>query len=464
MRALPPIVQEFSRYFSRAGYQIYLVGGAVRSLVMGTEPKDWDFASDARPEQVIPLFKKVIPTGQAHGTVTVLFRGMQFEVTTFRIDGNYSDHRRPDSVSYSSSILEDLKRRDFTMNAMAIELPGKKFLDPHQGRADIRKKIIRTVGNPMLRFREDALRIMRALRFTSLLGFQIEAETFGAMKLEAANLAGVSVERFRDEFLHLCSGSYCLPALEMGIESAAFDPWLPELREAHDFDGTGEEHSLVRHFFRTLAQIQTYLPENGGSLEKQSLLLAALFHDIAKPRTFTKEPEGKVSFRGHDELGASICENILRRLKLPKKVIEGSCHLIRHHMFDHRIANNPPAVRRLIARVGRENIHDLLRLRRADILAKVEGRIAGSYLPSLEDLDRLLQAVQEELEGASFTLKDLRLDGNILMEKLEIPPGPILGAILQELLQTVIDDPLMNEEERLLKLARNLWMERKGRS
>ena len=445
---LPKQIREFADQFLQAGYQIFLVGGAVRSIALGSRPKDWDFATDALPTEVVSLFRKVIPTGQAHGTVTVLYGGQSFEVTTFRIDGTYTDMRRPDTVRFSTSIEQDLMRRDFTMNAMAVRFPSGDFLDPHGGRSDIAARTIRTVGNPAVRFSEDALRIMRGLRFASQLGFSIEPATLGAMEAAAGTLRGVSVERFRDEFLKLLAGKGCVDALLLGQRMGLFRPWIPELDRAAEFRGSEDGQNLLVH----LGSTAVHLKETGDL----ALVLAGLFHDIEKPATYTVAEDGRVRFPRHDEFGAQTTEKILRRLKLPNRVIEDAKLLVRNHMYDHKISDNPRAIRRFISRVGGDMAKRLIALRQADILGK--GKSADS-LRVLHGFSFEVERILDQ-EKPPLTLGDLQIDGHIMMKELGIPGGRVIGSILNELLEAVLDDPSLNRPEHLKMLAKNIWHDR----
>jgi len=438
---IPANIHEFSYHFTRSGYKLYLVGGAVRNFALNIQPKDWDFATDATPDQVMRIFKKVIPTGIDHGTVTVLFKQQSYEVTTLRIDGDYTDNRRPDVVTFTSLIQEDLARRDFTINAMAYCIDSTSFHDPFGGLADIDKKLIRTVGNPDLRFQEDSLRIMRGARLSSQLGFSLEEKTKNSMKALSSNLHNVSAERYRDELQKIITSANPCLGLVCCKEISAFNYWLPEFLETND--------SLFYHLIGTLDVLQK-VPGHFPLY----VLLAGLFHDIAKPRCLTISDQGDIHFPRHDQIGSEMTRQILERLKFPKKIIEKSCYLISQHMFDHRLYQNPSAMRRFLSNHGYETTKELISLRIADIQSK-------NSKPTIAIEEVLLFA--DEIENQhktyknNFTLKDLHINGKDLIQILGIKSGKLIGVILDELLESVIDDPELNSKEKLLDISIKIY-------
>lgn len=462
--SIPHVVQKFSSIFWEAGYELYLVGGAVRNLVLGRRPSDFDFATSARPEEVKSLFKRVIPTGIAHGTVTVNFMKHSFEVTTYRVDGEYTDNRRPDSVTFSRNLTEDLERRDFTMNAMAVHPITGEVYDPFDGRADLARRLIRTVGRPEKRFSEDALRLMRALRFSAQLGFEIEEAALAQLSALAPTVSHVSVERFRDEFLKILEAASPGAAIRRGVSTRVFQTWLPEL----DLFGYSRDgFNLLDHSIATLEA----LPDGAAV----GLRLAAFFHDIGKAlcegfmgdgaRSETGEPAAdgggvaedaatsQPDYRNHEGLGADLVFKLLERLKLPNKLRDETVHLVRHHMFDQRIHDKPAAVRRFINRVGRDSVYDLLILRQADIQGKNRAATAA-----FENIRHLEAAVARELATGKTTIRreDLAIDGNALMD-IGIPRGRSIGIVLEELLEACLDDPELNTRERLAQIAKNIY-------
>ena len=442
---VPSRIKDFCSVFNNSGFSCYLVGGAVRNLIRGIKPADYDFATDALPEQMISIFKKVIPTGIEHGTVTVLFKGMQFEVTTFRIDGDYSNSRHPDRIEFSSSIYEDLERRDFTINSMAYDPVKDILLDPHDGKKDLKRKLIKAIGDPVKRFSEDGLRVLRGCRFASQLDFEIEEKTLSGIKDQGFRLEYISAERIRDEIIKILMSDipskaffimkdtdilkYIIPELERGIGV--------EQREMHLFDVF--EHSLYSADFA----------------EKDLVIrLAALLHDIGKPDSLEIR-DGTRTFYNHDRISAEKASVILKRLKFPKAVEKQAVHLIREHMFNYTEDWTDSALRRLIARVGKENIKDLIRLRYAD-RAGMRGK-AFECITDRSFISRINSILEKE---NAFSIKNLAVNGNILSEEAGIPKGPVMGSVLDFLLEAVLDDPEMNEKSRLIKLARNFYKER----
>jgi tRNA nucleotidyltransferase/poly(A) polymerase len=439
----------FAKRFREAGHRLYLVGGAVRNLQLRREPVDFDFATDATPDEVMSIFTRVVPTGVQHGTVTVLFKGGQYEVTTFRTESGYSDGRHPDSVSFASTIEEDLGRRDFTINAMAVELPSGELEDPYNGREDLRRGVIRAIGEPRERFREDGLRLLRAVRFAAQLDFRIDEPTFIAMRSEARRLAQVAKERIRDELEKSLVSDHPAGALRLLKEGELLPYTLPELTETIGrSQGSDSEYDLFEH----TAQVTRFVPA------KLELRLAALFHDVAKAWTLVETEDGRLAFPDHDRLSAEVAEERLRELRFPNRVVEAVAHLVRHHMFGYSSEYGDGALRRMISRVGEEAVQDLITLRRADVAGK-----RGKPVP-LRDMDELQDRLGRLIsEDTALSRKDLAVDGRDLMEEAGIPAGPTLGQVLDLLLEAVLDDPEMNDRERLIALARNLYRERIAR-
>jgi poly(A) polymerase/tRNA nucleotidyltransferase (CCA-adding enzyme) len=454
MLNIPGVLKRFSEPFLRQGFQCYLVGGAIRDMLLGRRLTDFDIATDALPAEVQGLFRRVIPTGIKHGTVTVLFQGTRFEVTTFRIEAEYLDGRRPDSVVFTPSIEEDLKRRDFTINAMAYDLARRRLLDPHGGRRDLRRGILRAIGQPLERFMEDGLRPVRACRFAAQFGFAIEPETFAAIPRSLDTVRKVSSERIREELVRLLAApepsigfrllhrsgllALLLPELEAGsgVEQRGRQPGTPAL---HCFDVL--EHSL--------RSCDAAPPDN------LVVRLAALLHDIGKPVTLERTESGDLKFHGHELASTELAEGLLRRLRFSNEIIRRTCHLVRHHMFNYTEQWSDAAVRRLAARVGEDNLPDLLALRRADQIGTCGD---ASPSPSLAAFEKRLEQV---LAGShALSLKDLAVDGEEIMSALGLPPGPQIGVILSQLLESVLADPALNEREKLLEIARRFYAQR----
>ena len=446
------VLKDFYSHFEHAGFKAYLVGGAVRDIFLHKKPHDFDVATNATPQDVIKLFRTVIPTGFEHGTVTVHFEGLEIEVTTFRTESGYSDGRHPDSVNYAATIEEDLSRRDFTINAIASDLKNGKIVDPFCGRKDIKRKIIRTVGNAHERFMEDGLRPVRCIRFASKLGFSIEKYTFSELSESdiKKKISSISIERFRDEFEKILACEKPSSGLKLLMQTGMMEIFIPEFlkcngcvqsdeRGFHDFD-------VLTHLFYSC---------DGAPKDKLNVRLAALFHDIGKPDT-KKIIDENITFYNHEKIGAEIAKDILVRLKFPNAVVENVCHLIREHMFNYTPDWTVPAVRRFIIRVGQENLEDLFDLRLADMYGMHNVPIVYKYNTAINLLVELKDRIAGELEKKNaLSLKDLAIDGNDLIQA-GFEKGKKLGLILNHLLDCVIEDPQMNTREKLLEVAASI--------
>ncbi|MBT3273737.1 MAG: HD domain-containing protein [Spirochaetales bacterium] len=438
---LPRIVRELGKEFENAGYEAYLVGGAVRNLLRKERPSDFDIATNALPEQVSAIFRRVIPTGIKHGTVTVFFREHQFETTTFRTENAYSDLRRPDSVHFVPTIEEDLKRRDFTINSMAVHAVNGTITDPHNGQDDLKSGIIRAVGDPFERFSEDGLRLLRACRFACQLNFSIEASTLSAMRAQKDTIRSISAERVRDELNKILASDQ--PSLGfLTMESAGLlEIILPELSLGRGVTQKGT------HIFDVLDH--SLYTADGAPKKFLHLRLAALFHDIGKPSAKKQLEDGTVVFHNHDLISAKISSQILTRLKYPKAVEKKVAHLIKNHMFFYEDDWSDAAVRRFLRRIGIENVEDLFALRIADGFGMKRKIPSGLSIKQLHTrIDSVLQ------EQSVLSIRDLAVGGNDLVQDAGIPKGPIMGIVLDYLLETVIDDPSQNSREHLLRIAR----------
>lgn len=458
---IPVILQKMNNIFEKNGFKAYLVGGAVRDMFMNKEASDWDVATDATPEQVISAFKKVIPTGIAHGTVTVHFMGEEIEVTTFRIEQGYSDGRHPDKVSYASDIEEDLSRRDFTMNAIAVSLKDGSIVDPFNGKADIKNKVIRSVGNPLERFNEDGLRPIRAIRFASQLGFEIETNTLQAISNEKVlqKTSTISIERFRDELVKLLKSPKPSVGLKLLESTNIMKLFLPELLE-----GRNCIQNDVRgyHVFDVLDH--NFYSCDGAPVHKVNVRLAALLHDIGKPasKVVRVTDEGEIyNFFSHEKYSETIARKLLTKLRFSNNEINNVCHLIENHMFHYEESWSDAAIRRFVVRVKPENIEDLIDLRLADMYGKYNMPIQikeSNACDLLIQLQDRIKKIQEE--NSAFTLKSLAVSGKDLME-IGIPSGRLVGKILDSLLETVLDDPKQNSKDVLLNIAKNLYEQMK---
>lgn len=446
------VLKDFNSHFEDAGFKAYLVGGAVRDIFLHKKPHDYDVATNATPQDVMKLFKVVIPTGFEHGTVTVHFKGLEIEVTTFRTESGYSDGRHPDSVKYAATIEEDLARRDFTINAIAADLKNGKIVDPFSGRRDIKKKIIRTVGKAHDRFMEDGLRPVRCVRFACKLGFSIEKCTYLELfDIDVQNkIRSISIERFRDEFEKILACPKPSLGLKLLEESGMLAIFIPEF-----LAGRGCVQSDQRGFHDFDVLDHLYYACDGAPLEKANVRLAALFHDIGKPAA-KKIIDGNITFYNHEKIGAQLTKQILTRLKYPNAVIDDVCHLIEEHMFNYESNWTVPAVRRFIIRVGQEHLEDLFDLRLADMYGMHNQPIEYKYSATINLLVELKDRIALELEkNNAMSLKDLAINGRDLIDA-GFEPGKKLGLILNHLLDCVIEDPGMNTKEKLLAVASSL--------
>jgi tRNA nucleotidyltransferase (CCA-adding enzyme) len=439
---IPPLVKKVIRKIRQNGFEAYLVGGAVRDLLLGRGRGDFDITTNAKPAKIMKIFAKTVPTGIKHGTVTVIEHGRSFEVTTYRKEGKYSDSRRPDSVKFISNLKEDLSRRDFTINAMAYDVDSNLLIDPFSGKKDLQGKTIRTVGNPLKRFREDALRPIRAARFAAALGFKVEPKTLFAMGCVLKKIAKISSERIRDELLKILESNKPSIGLNLLKESGILRTIMPELAEAEGFDQGGlHDFDLLTHSF---------LAADNAPKSQPLLRFAALMHDIAK--TQTRIIDGKnYHFYGHDSLGATETKRIMKRLKFSNKDIEYVVSLIRNHMFNYNSYWKDSALRRLLARTGKDNIDDLLKLREADARACGRNRKPGAEFYQLK---RRIKKVKSE--DLALKVTDLPVNGNDVMKTLGIGPGKVVGDILKQLLEIVMDDKSKNSRPKLLKMIKSL--------
>jgi putative nucleotidyltransferase with HDIG domain len=442
-----PILKEAAALFDARGRELCLVGGAVRDMLRGKKAQDWDLATDALPEEVADIFRKaqprgsVIPTGIKHGTVTVLYKGQSMEITTYRTESVYTDGRRPDTVQYASSIEEDLSRRDFTMNAVALRLPNAKKIDPFGGEKDIKANIIRCVGDPAARFAEDGLRPLRAVRFAAQLSGKLDPLTLAAIPRALETCAKVSAERVRDEIEKIIASDKPSSAFLLMEQTGLLKLFLPELAACRGIDQKGFhrfdvlEHSLLACDYAAKKQYP------------QEVRIAALLHDIGKTTTRIIHEDGIWTFYQHEAESKKMAHSILVRLRWPNALIDSVCHLVKEHMFHYTDEWSDAAVRRFIARVGEENLAMVYQLRRADAYATAAVEARPDFLVGLADrVDKILE------EKQAFSLKDLAINGKDLID-MGIKPGKTIGIILGELLETVLDDPAQNTRETLLEIA-----------
>ncbi len=442
----PPILAVVTRLRQR-GFDAFLVGGCVRDMVLGTRPKDYDVATNAVPDQVERLFKKVIPTGKQHGTVTVLMPGAAVEVTTFRTEGEYLDARRPSRVEFRTHLEDDLSRRDFTINAMAFDPIARQLRDPFGGQRDLQAGVVRCVGDPSARFSEDGLRPLRAVRFATVLGFQIDPDTARAIPDSLSSFRRISVERIREEFCKLLLSAQPSLGLELLRTTGLLAVFLPELLEAvGQAQDEAYAHDVYGHLLATVEASRSDL----------HLRLAALLHDIAKPRTAAPKG-GQIEFPEHAAVGAVLAGQILDRLKFPRKVIEGVSSLVHHHRLEPLDGASGGALRRFVARIGEENVEAHFALAEAN--RRGRGRNVQEELQKLRRLRSRIAAVLAS--KPALEVRALALDGNEIMRLLNVGPSPEIGEATRFLMEQVLDHPEWNSPDKLRQLLRN-WARSRG--
>lgn len=447
---LPEAVMEACYLLAEHRKQTFVVGGGIRDLLLGVTPQDWDLATDASPQDVTQIFTKagfkVNPTGIKFGTLTVFIRDLPLEITTFRVEEVYRDFRRPIQVRFVKEIKEDLARRDFTINAMAYNPVQLFFYDPFGGIQDLSKARIRSIGDPEIRISEDPLRMMRGVRFVAELGFELEEKTKHAILRHAELIRKVSAERVRDELNRTIMALHFIQGLELLKELGLLFLIIPELKEGWLFAQyhSSHQYSVLTHTFEALR----YTP---ASLEVR---LAVLLHDVAKPRCFTRGENGQGHFYEHEHLGAEMAERILRRLRYSTRMIRLITVLVREHMLN--LGMGPAGMRRLIVRLGRELIQDLLTVREADFLAHSTELV----LNSLHDFDRFKARLKKFMEEENvFEMRDLPIDGTDVLGVLGCRPGPIVGRVLKILWNEVLADPRKNDRNYLLARTREIAAE-----
>ena len=424
-------------------YEGYIVGGCVRDSLLGRTPNDWDICTNAKPDELLNIFKnyKTIPTGLKHGTITIIVNGEHYEVTTYRIDGDYSDGRRPDKVKFTDDIIKDLSRRDFTINAMAYNA-HKGLVDPFYGLSYLEEGIIACVGNAYDRFKEDGLRMLRAIRFACQLGFKVDLDTSEGIYQNRHLLQNISKERIREELNKILLSETPSKGIKLLYGLELLDYVIPELSKCVGFEQYNPNHNKDV-FNHTLKVVDCTQPE----LE---LRLAALFHDIGKPNTFTLDEYGVGHFYEHHKESARICREVMTRLKYSNKEIDHVSELVYHHMIRYEKINSAIA-KRFINKVGEDKIEDLFRLFVADKMG-----MKGSHV--FNDIYKLKFECEKVLsEKQPLSIKDLDINGNDLM-KIGIPQGKEIGITLNLLLERVLENSELNNKETLLEMARNVYL------
>lgn len=444
---LPVEVKKACEILTRHGKQAYVVGGAIRALLLGSTPQDWDLATDALPTEVERIFSgagyKTVPTGIRFGTVTVFIGEISIEITTFREEENYFDFRHPAQVRFVKELFADLGRRDFTINALAYDPRLAVLHDPFGGLRDLNKGVIRGVGEPEKRFFEDPLRMMRGVRLAAELGFEIAEKTKHAIFRNAELIQEIAAERIKEEFNRILLSTHFLEGMELLKETGLLFLIIPELKEGWLFVQYHPSHqyTILEHTFEALRYTPARIP----------IRLAVLLHDVAKPRCFSRGDDGRGHFYGHNHLGAVMAEEILRRLRYEKRLIQSVTTLIREHMLNLNMGS--AGIRKLIVRVGRELIPDLMIVRLADFLAHSTSLVKKS----LDDFERFQERLDAIIrEKTDLHVKDLAVDGYDVQRILNCRPGPLVGNILKLLWEEVLADPRKNERSYLLERIREL--------
>lgn len=427
---IPPVVLDISRRLMGKGYQAFIVGGALRDSLLGQQAQDWDVATDARPEDIHELFSDMTRFDLKHGTVTLVFRKRHCEVTTYRGSGGYG-----------ASIEGDLSHRDFTFNAMAYDITNKRIIDPFGGKEDMTRNVVRAVLNPIERYKEDPLRMMRAIRFSLQLGYSIEPDTLMAIHFMARAIDRVAQERVRDEFLRILTVKKPSVGFSLMRKTGLLKGILPELLEGYrKRQNNYHKYTIYRHTMETV-----------DSIENDPLLrLSALFHDVAKPRV-RKKANGRWRFLGHAEVSAELTKEIMLRLRFSNEWIDRVTHLVTHHMFDYKKELSDKAVRRFIKRIGKGNIDDIIRLRKADDLAHGPGRIDEN------EIEGFRSRVNAQIKKSyPLSISDLTVDGNDVMIVLGLETGPKVGKVLNRLLEVVIEKPEHNQRDKLMEILKDM--------
>lgn len=450
---LPEKVIKISKKVEENGFEIYIVGGAVRDIIMGKDVYDWDFTTNAKPEDILKIFPEAYYDNQ-FGTVGIPAdkeSERPYEITTFRTERKYKDKRHPSEIKWGETLDEDLKRRDFTINAMALKIleykqkAEVKLVDNFGGQEDIKNKLIRAVGSPQGRFQEDALRMLRAIRIASELNFKIENKTLEAIKDNANLIKKIAYERIRDELLKLLSSNYPHEGMLIFKESGLLEIILPELEKTFGVDQVSpNRHHIYDVGTHSLLSLKYVALRNKDPITR----LAGLIHDVGKYQTYKKQENGTITFYNHEIVGAKIANQIADRLKLSNKQKDKLWRLVRYHQFTVDEKQTDSAIRRFIREVGVENIKDMIDIRIGDRL----GSGAKETSWRLEEFKRRLIEVQKQ----PFTVCDLKINGDQVMEILKIKPGPKVGQVLQVLFQKVVNKELPNEEEILKEEVRKV--------
>jgi len=438
--SIPEPVLALCRRIRTGGFRAWVVGGSLRDTLRGHAPKDWDLATSALPQDLMRLFRRVVPTGIEHGTVTVLWDDQPYEVTTLRGEGAYSDSRRPDQVFFVKDVEDDLARRDFTVNALAYDPLEDRLIDPFGGVDDLERRRLRTVGEASERFGEDGLRVLRAARFVATLGFELDPATRAAIPSALPAFARVSKERVRDEWLKTMHAPTPSRAFEVMRTTGILEISCPELMEQVGCEQN--KHHAYDVWNHSMACLDASEPE---PLQR----VAALLHDLGKPRTRAlSEKTHDYTFYHHETVGADMAEQWLRTYRFSNDERKRIVHLVRHHLICYSSEWSDAAVRRFVRRVGLEQVDSLLALGRADVRAK--GRPVEAELAALDELAARIR--DSVARGHAFSARDLAVSGHDVIQHLGIRPGPVVGKVLDRLVEQVLEDPSLNQRDALLSL------------
>jgi len=449
IKLIPEEILKTYKKIQEANFEIYLVGGCVRNMLLKKPVKDWDMTTNAVPEQMLKIFPKAFYDNK-FGTVGIPIKNGIIEITTFRTEHGYSDKRRPDSVKWGKTIEEDLARRDFTINAIALRITTNEqllttnLIDPYEGQKDIENKIIRAVGNPKERFKEDALRLLRAVRIATEISFTIDDATWKEMVTDSPLIKHVSGERIRIEFLRILRNERVYEGIMLLKDSNLLNYILPELIIGIGISQTRPGRHHTDDVFTHNVLSLKFCPSTDPVVR-----FSALLHDVGKPKVMSKDKDNLVIFHNHEVAGAKIAAEICERLKFSKIDKDRVVNLIRWHMFGVNENQTDSAIRRFIRKIGVGNVKDMLDIRIADRLGS--GRPADSWRLKL-----FKEKVEEQLKPAKFSINDLAIDGNDIMRELKIKPGPKIGEILQQLFTEVDENLSRNNKEFLLKRIKEL--------
>ena len=444
---IPADANELIHTLQNNGHSAYIVGGCVRDSILGRTPHDYDICTSATPSEMLEIFKdkKIIETGLQHGTVTVIVNGEPYEITTYRIDGIYSDNRRPDTVTFTDKLVEDLRRRDFTINAMAYN-DEEGLIDPFNGMEDIKYKKISCVGRAEDRFGEDALRILRAIRFAAQLEFTIMPGTDREIHKQYKNLENISIERVNSEFCKIASSDdFCV---ELLLYKDVFSLFIPELKDMFDFPQNNPWH-IWDVFGHTIHAIE-YCDS-----DELVVRLAVFFHDFGKPHSYQDGEDGIRHFKGHGKVSADMTDSIMKRLRFDNETRNNVVELVYYHDATFEVGKK--YVKRWLNKIGEKQFRRLLQVKKADNKAQ-NLELSSDRIEELEEIELLIDEVLQEDE--CFSLKDLAINGKDLIG-IGYKTGKELGNTLNRLLQLVIDGDCPNEKEKLLQEAESLWMERR---